>query len=174
MPIQFAGASNRLEALALMMDWFPTFAEMAGIALPGDRDFDGESILPVLKGQGKRKGKEFLYFDGALLECYRQGDWKLKLPFKGFKGANWKSAVAPHDTLLFNLRNDPGERENLSATHPEKVKDMLRAMEAYRASKGEFPPSLDIGHMADHSHYDFLEETYGENPNYVDWPGMDD
>ena len=92
--------------MALMMDWFPTFAEISGAALPSDRDYDGESILKVLDGSGERISKEFLYYDGAELQCYRNGDWKLKLPYRGFHGSNGKKAVAPHDTLLFNLKSD--------------------------------------------------------------------
>ncbi|HER09340.1 MAG TPA: hypothetical protein ENO20_10580, partial [Bacteroides sp.] len=148
--------------MALMMDWFPTFAEISGAELPGDRDYDGESILQVLRGTGKRTGKEFLYYDGAELQCYRYGDWKLKLPFEGYPGSNWKQAVAPHDTLLINLKSDPGERHNLAREMPEMVDSMVVRMEAYRQSKGALPPSLVIGDPEDHSHYDYLREKYGE------------
>ncbi len=155
--------------MALMMDWFPTFAEISGAKMPADRDYDGESILKVLDGSGVREGKEFLYFDGADLQCYRNGDWKLKLPFEGFHGADWKSGVAPHDTLLFNLKDDPGERVNLHAKDPSKVAEMVALMDAYKNSKGTLPPSLDIGVTADHFHYTYLIDKYGENYNYMEW-----
>lgn len=162
-------AGSVYEDLALMMDWFPTFAEISGAEVPGDRDYDGESILKVLNGTGTRTGKEFLYFDGGELQCYRNGDWKLKLPYRGFRGSNGKKAVPPHDTLLFNLKSDPGETVNLYGERPEKVEEMVALMEAYRDSKGELPPSLVIGDPADHSHYDYLVDKYGENYNRVDW-----
>jgi arylsulfatase A-like enzyme len=155
--------------LALMMDWFPTFAEISGAAIPEDREYDGESILKVLNGTGERGGREFLYFDGSDLQCYRNGDWKLKLPYKGYRGSNGKKAVAPHDTLLFNLKSDPGERVNLYLEQPEKVKEMLALMEGYKESKGELPPSLVLGTPADNSHYDYLIGKYGENFNRVEW-----
>jgi len=155
--------------MALMMDWFPTFAEISGAEIPSDRDYDGESLLKVLDGSGVREGKEFLYYDGADLQCYRKGDWKLKLPYPGFHGANWKSGVPPHDTLLFNLKSDPGERVNLYAEMPEKVVEMVSLMDAYVKSKGTLPPSLDIGHTADHAHYSYLVEKYGEGYNYMEW-----
>ena len=155
--------------MALMMDWFPTFAEITGAELPADRDYDGESILPVLEGNGKRQGKEFLYFDGILLQCYRNGEWKLKLPYEGFTGANWKHAVPPHDTLLFNLKSDPGERHNLYAEMPEKAEEMANLMEAYLESKGSLPPSLVIGDQADHAHYEYLISKYGPDYNRAEW-----
>jgi len=155
--------------MALMMDWFPTFAEISGAKMPSDRDYDGESILRVLEGSGVREGKEFLYYDGASLQCYRNGKWKLKLPYQGFHGSNGKKAVAPHDTLLFNLKDDPGEKVNLYSEDPSKVAEMVALMDAYRSSKGTLPPSLDIGVNADHSHNTYLVAKYGENFNYVEW-----
>ena len=152
-----------------MMDWFPTFAEIIGVNLPADREYDGESLLKVLDGSGVRTGREFLYFDGSDLQCYRNGEWKLKLPFKGYHGSNGKAAVPPHDTLLFNLKSDPGERVNLCKENPEKVQEMLSLMNAYKESKGALPPSLDIGAPADPAHYRSLIGKYGEDYNRMDW-----
>ncbi len=155
--------------MGLMMDWFPTFAEIAGATVPTDRDYDGESILPVLKGEVTQKSREFLYYDLATLEAYRNGDWKLKLPFKGFKGNRGKQGVLPHDILLFDLKSDPGEQVNLAKEEPEKLEEMMRLMELFVESKGEFPPSLSIGDMADHSFYDTLQKRHGMDYFKVDW-----
>lgn len=155
--------------MGLMMDWFPTFAEMAGAEVPGDRDYDGESILRVLRGSGRRSGTEFLYYDGAELQGYRSGEWKLKLPFEGNRGSSGMKAVPPHDTLLFNLKSDSGERHNLAREMPEMVDSMVVRMEAYRESKGALPPSLVIGGPADHSHHVYLREKYGEGYWKPDW-----
>ena len=139
------------------------------IEVPDDRDYDGESILQVLDGTGTREGREFLYYDGANLQCYRNGDWKLKLPFRGFHGSNGKKGVLPHDTLLFNLKSDPGEQVNLYADQPEKVAEMVSFMDAYKESKGELPLSLVIGDPADHSHYRYLIGKYGPDYNRIEW-----
>ena len=162
-------SGSQYNDMGLMMDWFPTFAEMAGAVVPGDRDYDGESILAVLKGEVTQKSREFLYFDLATLEGYRNGDWKLKLPYEGFKGSRGKKGVAPHDTLLFNLKSDPREELNLAKEEPEKLAEMLKLMERYLASKGEFPPSLSIGDMADQSFYDTLEKRHGTGYFKADW-----
>ncbi len=162
-------AGSVYEDMGLMMDWFPTFAEIAGAEVPCDRDYDGESILPVLKGEVTRWPREFLYYDGGRLECYRNGDWKLKLPFEGYRGSRGKKAVAPHDTLLFNLKEDPAESVNLCAENPEKRAEMVALMEAYRASKGEFPESLVMVQEADHAFYDLLLERHGEGYYLGDW-----
>ena len=46
---------------------------------------------------------------------------------------------------------------------------MVALMDAYLASKGELPPSLDIGVNADHAHNTYLVEKYGPNFNRVEW-----
>jgi len=163
------GAGSAYTDMGLMMDWFPTFAELAGAEVPADRDYDGESLVAVLKGEQKEKDREFLYYDGSRLRGYRYGDWKLKLPFEGFRGARWKQAVPPHDTLLVNLKADPGEQENLAGLYPEKVREMESRMHAFEASRGDYPPSLDIGTEADQDFYQILQERHGERYWEADW-----
>jgi arylsulfatase A-like enzyme len=155
-------AGTEYTDLGLMMDWLPTFCEIAGIELPSDREYDGESLLKVLKSDGERVGDEFLYYDGGKLECYRKGDWKIKMPFEGFAGASWKHAVASHPLLLINLKDDPGELNNQAENYPEKVEEMLKAMEKYKNSKGKLAPPIFIKSPADNSHYDHVREKYGE------------
>ena len=75
--------------------------------------------------------------------------------------------MAPHDTLLFNLKDDPGERIDMHAKDQVKLAEMLTLMDAYRSAKGTLPPSLDIGVNADHMHYTYLIAKYGENYNYI-------
>lgn len=155
-------AGTEYNAMGLMMDWLPTFCEIAGVALPGDREYDGESLLKVLTGEGERTGNEFLYYDGFELECYRKGDWKIKMAYKGFAGQSWKHAVDAHPLLLINLKDDPGELNNLAGSNPEKVQEMLESMEQYKNSKGSYPKPIFIRSNADNSHYDHVKEKYGE------------
>jgi arylsulfatase A len=162
-------AGSEYHDMGLMMDWFPTFAEIAGAKVPGNRDYDGENLMPVLKGQVTEKAREFLYYNGSILRGYRNGDWKLKLPFEGYHGSPGMKGVLPHDTLLFNLKSDPGEQEDLSAGNPGKVAEMVHLMEACVASKGPLPPSLPIGDMADHHFYQILRERHGPDYWRVDW-----
>ena len=48
----------------------------------------------------------------------RKGDWKLV----------WKS-VLPTKLELFNLAEDPNEKNNLAASNPEKVKELQARLE---------------------------------------------
>ncbi len=149
--------------LAVMTDWMVTVAEISGATLPADRAYDGESLVEVFRGTGQRTGNEFLFYDAntMALEGYRQGDWKIKLPFDGFKGARYKKTVAPHGLLLINLREDPGESNNLAAAMPDKVAEMKAAMTAAHEAMGPFPEPIPIRSGADEYHFDYLIERYG-------------
>lgn len=144
------------EGLACQMDWLPTFASLTGGKIPSDRPLDGESIVDLLLGKGERNGDQYLYFEGNDLRCFREGNWKVKLPFPGFGGASWKQAVAAHDTLLFDLESDPGEQINLYHEYPDLAKELLVKMEQSHKDMGELPPSLIVLTPADESHYEYL------------------
>ena len=52
----------------------------------------------------------------------RDGDWKLLTNDDG------------SGTQLFNLAEDPGESNDLTAVHPERVREMKRVLLDWRAS----------------------------------------
>ncbi len=149
--------------MALMVDWFPTISDIVGKKLLDDRDYDGESILPVLEGTASRKGDKYLYFDNQNLQCYRHGDWKVKKEYNGSSYVRWKKYVPPHPTLLINLKEDPGEKNNLADKYPDKLEKMLYEMDSMHKAMGELPPALVIKTSIDYSHYEYLEEKYGED-----------
>jgi arylsulfatase A-like enzyme len=69
--------------MATMMDWMPTFAALTGAQLPQDRAIDGVDITPLLLATGEREHQSLFYYMDGELRAYRNGEWKLKLPFKG-------------------------------------------------------------------------------------------
>jgi len=144
------------EEMATQMDWFPTFAHLAGAEVPQDRPIDGEDISAVLKGEGSRKGENYLFWNGYDLRAYRKGKWKVKKPFEGFEGAIWKNAVPAHDTLLFDIDADPGEQKNLFVQQPEKARELLSEMQALGDSMRPLPDPIPIRSAADNSHYEYL------------------
>ena len=115
-------AGSRSDALVQSEDYYPTL--LAGLNLQpaeGQR-FDGASILPALKGESLPDKAIFQYFPHSPgvpdwlppAVSVHLGDWKLiRIFYGGEKGA--------HRFMLFNLRNDLGERNNLAPQHPELV-----------------------------------------------------
>ncbi|NJO03312.1 MAG: hypothetical protein HC880_17970, partial [Bacteroidia bacterium] len=66
-------------------------------------------------------------------------------------------AVAAHDTLLFNLKTDPGEKENLLAQNPKVAQELITKLKVFQTHLGEVPPGLKTKEPADRSHYDRQE-----------------
>src|SRR5262249_32629971 len=62
----------------------------------------------------------------------RAGDWKLVLtgPADG-AAPKKKKAAAGAAVELFNLAEDPSEKNNLAAKHPEKVKELRTGYDAF-------------------------------------------
>lgn len=153
------------EDLATQMDWFPTFCKIVGAEIPQDREIDGKDLSAVLFENGEREGDTFLYYMLSDQRGYREGDWKIKLPYQGYEGSRGMKAVAPHDTLLFNLKNDPGETTNLAGGNPEKLAQMMRAMDIAVKQLGPLPASKVIRSPQDNSHFLYLEKKHQEGGN---------
>jgi arylsulfatase A len=149
--------------IASQMDWFPTIAKITGIDLPEDREIDGKDISKVLFNTGIREDSTYLYFDGADLQCYRKGNWKIKKPFEGYEGSSWKNAVKAHDTLLIDLKTDPGEKINLFEKYPDKAQGLFEEMNIKYKELGELPHSLIVSTPADNSHYEYLKNKKNKN-----------
>ena len=139
--------------VASQMDWFPTIANITGSSIPKGLVIDGLDISKVLTDKGNRKNSDLLFLDGKQLQGYRSGQWKVKLPYKGFRGNKWKQFVKAHDTLLFNLNTDPGEKNDLFEKYPEKAKEILKEMIEKYQDMGKLPPSLITKAQADQSHF---------------------
>jgi len=141
-----------------MMDWMPTIMDVTGGKPTVDRVIDGKNIMDLLSCTGKRASNSYLYIYLDELRGYRENDWKVKLPFEGFGGARWKVAVAPHDTLLFNLKTDPGEKTDLFSENPEKAWELCCRMDSAYKSLGDLPPSLIMNSPADKSHFERMKQ----------------
>ncbi|MEJ7736816.1 MAG: arylsulfatase [Chitinophagaceae bacterium] len=113
-------------------DFLPTFAELAGQPTP--RNTDGISILPTLSSKGTQKGHRFLYWefheDGGR-QAVRAGNWK------GVRLNVTKRPNAPIE--LFDLKADPFETKDISAAHPDVVKEITRIMKEAHVENKDFP-----------------------------------
>ena len=120
-------------------DLMATCAEMVGASIPEGAGEDSVSLLPALRGgSGRRSARQAVVhhsIDGRF--AIRQGRWKLALcPGSG----GWTEptdAQAVQQGLpgvqLYDLVQDPGERNNLQAAEPAQVKRLSGLMERYVA-----------------------------------------
>lgn len=125
-------AGTRTEALVQSEDYYPTLLAGLGLKPAPDQHFDGTSILPALKGGEVARDAVFQYFphNPAVPDwlppavSVHQGDWKLiRIFYGGENGAHrWK---------LFNVRDDLGEKNDLAAKEPERVKQLDALIESF-------------------------------------------
>lgn len=125
------------------MDLFPTLSEIIEVDLPSDRAFDGESLLPLINGGAlsRSANQPFCYYNCENLQAVRMGNWKLHLPREEKQLPFWdrNKDVSPFEQpLLFNLRSDPGESQNVASSNPEIVSEILGLAKQTRRELGEF------------------------------------
>ena len=134
------------------LDWMPTFASLTRTEILKEIVIDGDDITEILKGNSFDYERDYLFFDYEKLEAYRRGDWKVKLPYEGWPGSWYKSPIDSHDTLLFNLRKDPGEKNNIFDSNREMAKSLIDLMNVKYKEMGKLPESIVIRSDADESH----------------------
>ena len=113
----------------LTMDFFPTFAELAGAELPGNKHLDGVDILPVLTDQEKLQSR-FVFWKMRNEKAIRKGPWKLVVI----------GEAAPE---LYNLENDIAEENNISDKHPELVSRMLKAYDVWYRDVSDYAAKFE-------------------------------
>ena len=134
------------------LDWMPTFASLSRTDISEEIVIDGDDITEILRGNSFDYERDYLFFDYEKLEAYRRGDWKVKLPYEGWPGSWYKSPIDSHDTLLFNLRKDPGEKNNIFDSNREMAKSLIDLMNVKYKEMGKLPESIVIRSDADESH----------------------
>jgi arylsulfatase A-like enzyme len=102
------------------MDLLPTFVVAAGGSTPTDRVLDGVDIGPALAG-GKAPSRD-LYWKFRGTAAVRTRDWKL---VRAKENGPWE---------LYDLANDVGEKNDLSAQHPKLAEDLAARFDAWLAS----------------------------------------
>jgi arylsulfatase A-like enzyme len=118
-------------ALVSQVDLVASFAALLDAPLdPGARD--SESVLPALLGTAST-GRTLLVEQAGALSL-RQGSWKYVPPSTGARIQRNTNTELGNDPApqLYDLSKDPGERNNLAASHPGKVREMAAALDRIR------------------------------------------
>ena len=122
-PGRFKGG-QRVDNIAAHIDMYPTLLDFCGVPRPAGPPIDGISLRPLLEG--------------------KPGNWPDRKLFTHRELAKKPSAIYPGTvrTQQFNLVNgeelyevaaDPGEKNNVAAKYPEKVKELRAAYEGWYA-----------------------------------------
>ena len=120
-------AGTVVEAPLHAVDLMPTFATLAGASLSGTKPLDGLDQWAAI-AEGKPSARNEVVIDvEPFRAALREGDYKLV----------WQ-ATLPSRVELYDLKADPGEKNNLAAAQPERVARMQQKLEAQ--AKDAAPP----------------------------------
>ncbi|MEJ6779237.1 MAG: sulfatase [Akkermansiaceae bacterium] len=130
------GENLRTDTPMIIEDIFPTFLEMAGVPVPNDIPVDGKTIVPILKNPSAKPADRNLYwhypnnYNQPAFSSVRQGDWKL---------IYWHTN---QKLVLYNLKDDLGEKTDLSQKHPEKTSKLAKALGKHLKSMDAVMPII--------------------------------
>jgi arylsulfatase A-like enzyme len=114
-----AGSSTDFPAVT--SDYLPTVLDLLGISYPDDRPLDGVSLADVMRGKKSRRSQS-IGFQSKNQVAWHSGAHKL---YSGDSGKTWE---------LYDLVADPGESEDLAATHPGLTAQLRSEAVAWQAS----------------------------------------
>jgi len=124
------------------VDFLPTFASLAGAALPTSQAVDGTDITPLLTGDTIPERGIFWHYP-----FYLQGQGlEVKMPdgstysWRGFPSSSMRRGdfklIEFHEdnrAVLYNLKDDPGEQHDLSTKMPDVFAKLRAELDAWQA-----------------------------------------
>lgn len=111
--------AGTVDGLIHAADMLPTFAALAGASTEKCLPLDGFNVWDVMAGNEASPRSEIVYNVEPFRGAVRQGDWKLI----------WRTML-PSSWDLYNIVEDPYEKNNVAASNPDKVTELKARLEA--------------------------------------------
>ncbi|MFC0875612.1 sulfatase-like hydrolase/transferase [Saccharicrinis sp. FJH2] len=134
------------------VDFYPTFLDLAEGAT--SQVLDGVSMVPLFNAQDIDRDEIFWYYPAGASTwnprkacVLRKGDYKLI----------YRYALSPDYYELYNLKDDPGEHNNLYSTNTEKAEELKSRLDSWMNEMNI--PKWALG---EDEIFDFEQEFYGD------------
>ena len=123
------------DALVSQVDFLASFAALLKRPLAGGDAPDSVNLIDAFLGSSRTGRQELVEQAGG--QALRSGHWKYIEPSKRPRMNVQTNTELGNDTVpqLYDLSRDPGERENLAESNPQKVKEMQARLDAIRGNK---------------------------------------
>lgn len=130
-PAGFKGGIT-LNQLSGYIDVAPTLRDIAGVTSAPAKKYDGISILPALKQADKQIDRSIYLGYGSIIN----NDWKL------VKANSGNEKMKLENDLVFNVRIDPSEKNDIRASNTDKHKELASKVKNFDAikSSSKVPP----------------------------------
>ena len=108
-------AGVKVDRIAGAIDLLPTLVELTDISRAGDKPLDGKSLVPLLTSAA--------------------GNWPDRMIFSHWGGrvsVRTQRFRLGNNSELYDMINDPGQRQDVSQKHPLVAKKLKRAVENFK------------------------------------------
>ena len=143
LPGTMSDAGAMSNSFVHVRDIMPTILEVADVSYTEEfqgrtvRPMQGNSVLDFLSGEAEtpypdagRVGYELFG-----LKAFFDGNWKILQMPRPFASGDWE---------LYNLKQDPGETNDLSSEYPQKREEMIALWEQYKKDNTVLDIALDL------------------------------
>ncbi|MFT5474387.1 MAG: arylsulfatase A-like enzyme [Kiritimatiellia bacterium] len=123
------------------LDLYPTFLAAAHLERPQDTVLDGVDLMPLMTGSGSIEERALYWHFPIYLQAYnpKEDDGRDPLfrtrPGSAMRFGKWKLHEYFEDGAfeLYDLESDPGERNDLAASMPDKLNALKKMLFKWRA-----------------------------------------
>jgi arylsulfatase A-like enzyme len=126
------------DAMVSQIDLFSSLAALAGSE---KRTEDSQNLLEVFTGKSEQ-GRNQLVLEATSRTALRKIEWAMIPPYPGpavNENVNIELGNAS-EFQLYNLEEDLHQQNNLAASRPEKLKEMIESFNEIRGTTGEIEP----------------------------------
>jgi arylsulfatase A-like enzyme len=108
-------SGTTVDGMIHVVDMYTTVAAIAGASTAKAKPLDGLNVWPTLSEGKPSPRTELIYNIEPFRAGVREGDWKLI----------WRSPL-PSSLELYNIPQDPSEKNNLATQNPDKVAELQK------------------------------------------------
>lgn len=113
-----------IKALSAHIDLMPTLVDLCKLTTPENLKYDGQSLAPLLKGEVESWPERTLFVHNQRVE-YPVKDKEYQVLTE-----KWRLVKREKDEL-YDIKADPGQREDMAAAHPDVVKELYSRYEEW-------------------------------------------
>ncbi len=121
------------DEMAISIDLMPTMLALAGASVPIGHALDGIDLSPVLFERKQLPSRQLFWAhlgnNGQRMEAVRDDQWKLIVTHPSARPGTFQN----EKLILYNLKDDPGEKTDLINEHPDLAKKMLAELKQWYA-----------------------------------------
>ncbi|TWT80760.1 Arylsulfatase [Planctomycetes bacterium CA13] len=115
------GAPRDIPTLTAHIDLLPTLADLCGMKLPKPIDFDGRSLVPLVRGDTGN-------WPARTLVVEKQRQVEYNRVYNAIMTQQWR--LLGHNKL-YDIQKDPGQKTNVAKDHLEVVERLIKDFDHY-------------------------------------------